>query len=146
MEALEALYEQVASPPYRAKLTMSVDETMLLPAGISQSSTRSSTWRRRAPRGSPRAQCLPGLGHRAGYRAMSTSNLLINDGRVGAVLDLGDLAVGGPAVDLMGAWTLLPVPARRHFRQSLGVDDATWAPWPRTGPCTWACGLPHLLG
>lgn len=55
------------------------------------------------------------------------ANLLINNGRLVAVLDFGDLAVGDPAVDLMSAWALLPLPPRRHFRELLGVDDATWA-------------------
>lgn len=55
------------------------------------------------------------------------ANLLLDGGRLAAVLDFGDLGVGDPAVDLMSAWALLPVPARGQLRALLGVGDATWA-------------------
>jgi len=55
------------------------------------------------------------------------SNLIVNQGRVSAVIDFGLVAVGDPACDLMVAWTLLDPPAREVFRNVLGVDDATWA-------------------
>ena len=54
------------------------------------------------------------------------ANLVVNDGRLAAVLDFGDLAVGDPAVDLISAWMLLPVRTRLRFRQLIGVDDPTW--------------------
>lgn len=53
-------------------------------------------------------------------------NLLTAGGRLSAVLDCEDLAVGDPAVDLMPAWNLLGPAARARFRAALGVDDATW--------------------
>ena len=53
-------------------------------------------------------------------------NLLTRDGHLTAVLDLGTLAVGDPAVDLMPAWNLLPAGARRTYREALGADDAAW--------------------
>ncbi|WP_446220678.1 aminoglycoside phosphotransferase family protein [Micromonospora sp. IBHARD004] len=53
-------------------------------------------------------------------------NLLVRDGRLAAVIDLGAVGVGDPAVDLMPAWNLLPVDARDTYRRALGVDDATW--------------------
>jgi aminoglycoside phosphotransferase (APT) family kinase protein len=53
-------------------------------------------------------------------------NLLLRDGRLAAVIDLGAVAVGDPAVDLMPAWNLLPDRARDTYRRTLGVDDATW--------------------
>ncbi|MET8279598.1 aminoglycoside phosphotransferase family protein [Micromonospora sp. NPDC005174] len=53
-------------------------------------------------------------------------NLLVRDGRLVAVIDLGTVGVGDPAVDLMPAWNLLDVSARQTYRRAVGVDDATW--------------------
>jgi aminoglycoside phosphotransferase (APT) family kinase protein len=53
-------------------------------------------------------------------------NLIVRDGRLVAVIDLGDDRVGDPAVDLMPAWNLLPPNGRAAYRIALGVDDATW--------------------
>ncbi len=53
-------------------------------------------------------------------------NLLVRDGRLAAVIDLGAVGVGDPAVDLMPAWNLLAPTARETYRRVLGVDDATW--------------------
>jgi aminoglycoside phosphotransferase (APT) family kinase protein len=53
-------------------------------------------------------------------------NLLARDGRLSAVIDFGTLAVGDPAVDLIGAWTSLDPQGREVFRDKLGVDDDTW--------------------
>jgi aminoglycoside phosphotransferase (APT) family kinase protein len=54
-------------------------------------------------------------------------NILVSDGRVSAVIDFIDLAAGDPACDLLVAWTLLPGPARRVFKNAAHVDDDTWA-------------------
>ncbi len=54
-------------------------------------------------------------------------NLLVRDGRLSAVIDFGTMAVGDPAVDLIGAWTLLSPAGREVFRAELSIDDATWA-------------------
>ncbi len=53
-------------------------------------------------------------------------NLLVDDGRLTAVIDFGCMGVGDPACDLFPAWNLLPATARKAFREALGVDDATW--------------------
>jgi aminoglycoside phosphotransferase (APT) family kinase protein len=53
-------------------------------------------------------------------------NLLHRAGRLTAVLDFGDLAVGDPTIDLHGAWEVLDGPARALFRARLDVDDAEW--------------------
>ncbi len=53
-------------------------------------------------------------------------NLLVRDGRLVAVIDLGAVAVTDPAVDLMPAWNLLPLRARSTYRRTLAADDATW--------------------
>ena len=54
------------------------------------------------------------------------TNLLIEDGRLSAVIDFGCLGVGDPACDLMAAWTVLPADARRTFRTTLAAGDAMW--------------------
>jgi aminoglycoside phosphotransferase (APT) family kinase protein len=54
-------------------------------------------------------------------------NLLVRDGRLAAVIDLGTVTVGDPAIDLMPAWNLLPLGPRETYRHSLGADDAMWA-------------------
>lgn len=53
-------------------------------------------------------------------------NLLVNQGRLTAVIDFGGLGVGDPACDLMPAWALFSGDSRRAFRTALEVDDATW--------------------
>jgi aminoglycoside phosphotransferase (APT) family kinase protein len=54
-------------------------------------------------------------------------NVLVQDGRVSAVIDFGGLSVGDPACDSMIAWSLFTGESREVFRTELGVDDATWA-------------------
>ncbi|GAA0395858.1 aminoglycoside phosphotransferase family protein [Streptomyces luteireticuli] len=53
-------------------------------------------------------------------------NLLVDGGRLTAVIDFGCVGAGDPACDLFPAWNLLPGGAREAFREALGVDDATW--------------------
>lgn len=53
-------------------------------------------------------------------------NLLVDGGRLAAVIDFGCTGVGDPACDLFPAWNLLPPDAREVFREALAVDDATW--------------------
>ncbi|CAA9374013.1 MAG: hypothetical protein AVDCRST_MAG47-1596 [uncultured Nocardioidaceae bacterium] len=53
-------------------------------------------------------------------------NLLVQDGRLTAVLDFGGLSVGDPTVDLAVAWELFDEGARDAFRSTLDVDDRTW--------------------
>ncbi|WP_432423200.1 aminoglycoside phosphotransferase family protein [Streptomyces pseudovenezuelae] len=58
---------------------------------------------------------------------LSPGNVLVDQGRLSAVLDFGGAGVGDPAVDLMVAWNLLPATARDAFRTAVGADDAEWA-------------------
>ncbi len=58
---------------------------------------------------------------------VSAANLLMKDGRLCAVIDLGCLGIGDPACDLAIAWTLFSGRIRKTFRSALPVDDATWA-------------------
>ncbi|GGT86838.1 aminoglycoside phosphotransferase family protein [Streptomyces violascens] len=53
-------------------------------------------------------------------------NLLVDAGRLTAVIDFGCLGTGDPACDLFPAWNLLPADARQVFREAVDVDDATW--------------------
>ena len=54
-------------------------------------------------------------------------NLLVERGRLSAVIDFGGLGLGDPACDLMVAWGLFSGESRETFREALSVDDATWA-------------------
>lgn len=53
-------------------------------------------------------------------------NLLVQGGRISAVIDFGVLGVGDPACDLLVAWSLLSGHPREIFRALLSVDDAMW--------------------
>ena len=54
-------------------------------------------------------------------------NVLVDGGRISAVIDWGALAFGDPSRDLLPAWTLLSGKGRRIFRDGLPSDEATWA-------------------
>src|SRR5205814_9828570 len=54
-------------------------------------------------------------------------NVLIDQGRIAAVIDFGGVHVGDPALDIASAWRLLTAESRDTFRAALDVDDATWA-------------------
>lgn len=58
---------------------------------------------------------------------LSPGNVLVEDGRLTAVIDFGCVGVGDPAVDLIVAWNLLPASARGTFREAVGADDDEWA-------------------
>lgn len=76
------------------------------------------------------------------------ANLLIEEGRLSAVLDFGDLTAGDPATDLSVAWMLLPASHRSVFRAasrpaSKPVDDDTWT---RARGWAIALGVAYLAG
>ncbi len=58
---------------------------------------------------------------------VAASNLIVAGGRLTAVIDFGCAAVGDPACDLVFAWTFCTDDARTSFRDTLALDDATWA-------------------
>lgn len=58
---------------------------------------------------------------------VTSTNLLVADGRLAAVIDFGCCAVGDPACDLAITWTLFHGESRRAFREGLGLDDDTWS-------------------
>jgi aminoglycoside phosphotransferase (APT) family kinase protein len=58
---------------------------------------------------------------------VAPGNLLVDGGRLSAVIDFGNIGVGDPACDLAIAWTFLRREGREAFRASLPLDSATWA-------------------
>lgn len=53
-------------------------------------------------------------------------NLLITEGRLSGVIDVGPPVVGDPASDLQPAWEIFDEPQRVAFRQAMALDDAAW--------------------
>lgn len=58
---------------------------------------------------------------------IAAGNLLVQDGRLSAVIDFGTSGVGDPACDLVIAYTMFHGPSREAFRTAVDQDDATWA-------------------
>ena len=58
---------------------------------------------------------------------VASGNLLVEEGRLSAIIDFGASGVGDPACDLAIAWTLFRGEGREAFRKALRPDDATWA-------------------
>jgi aminoglycoside phosphotransferase (APT) family kinase protein len=54
-------------------------------------------------------------------------NLLVEAGRLRAVIDFGTSGVGDPSCDLAIAWTLFDGESREAFRAGLPLDPGTWA-------------------
>ena len=53
-------------------------------------------------------------------------NILMDDGKLSAVIDFGGAAVGDPACDLVIAWTYLFGRAREIFMWKMDMDPDTW--------------------
>jgi aminoglycoside phosphotransferase (APT) family kinase protein len=53
-------------------------------------------------------------------------NILIDGGKLSAVIDFGGAAVGDPACDLVIAWTYLSGKARETFISKMDMDSDTW--------------------
>lgn len=53
-------------------------------------------------------------------------NILIDSGKLSAVIDFGGAAVGDPACDLVIAWTYLSGKARETFISKMDMDSDTW--------------------
>lgn len=91
-------------------------------------------------------RCPPWAGEPAWIHGdLLETNVLVEHGRVNAVIDFGGLAVGDPACDLMIAWTLFSGESREVFRKKLSVDDASWERG-RGWALSWALvALPYYL-
>lgn len=60
------------------------------------------------------------------HNDLMPGNLLVHDGRLTGVIDVGQAGVADPAVDLQPAWNLFRDSARRAFRRVIGADDDEW--------------------
>jgi aminoglycoside phosphotransferase (APT) family kinase protein len=57
---------------------------------------------------------------------LTPGNVLVADGRLTGVIDVGGLGPADPALDLVAAWHLLESGPREVLRTDLGVDDLEW--------------------
>jgi aminoglycoside phosphotransferase (APT) family kinase protein len=60
------------------------------------------------------------------HKDLIPGNVLVADGRLAGVLDVGDLGPADPALDLIGAWHLLDDGPRRVVRTRIGCSDLEW--------------------
>ncbi|KJV55570.1 phosphotransferase enzyme family protein [Orientia chuto str. Dubai] len=56
----------------------------------------------------------------------AVGNILMEDGKLSAVIDFGGAAVGDPACDLVIAWTYLSGKTRESFISEMDLDQDTW--------------------
>lgn len=57
---------------------------------------------------------------------VAPGNLLVQNGRLAAVIEFGCTGIGDPACDLVIAWTMFSGASRSAFRQAVGQDFGTW--------------------
>ncbi|MFJ9038993.1 aminoglycoside phosphotransferase family protein [Streptomyces sp. NPDC102406] len=57
---------------------------------------------------------------------LQPGNLLVDDGRLSAVIDFECMGTGDPAVDLIVAWYVLDAGPRRRFREAVAIDADAW--------------------
>lgn len=57
---------------------------------------------------------------------VAPGNLLVRDGRLGAVIDFGSSAVGDPACDLAIRWMWFDTAVGTVFAEAMGLDAQTW--------------------
>ena len=53
-------------------------------------------------------------------------NVLVSNGRLSGVIDVGGLGPADPALDLVGAWHLLETKPRQVLRERVASDDLEW--------------------
>ena len=53
-------------------------------------------------------------------------NLLVDGGRLCAVIDFGGVGVGDPAADVIAGWSVFSGTGRAAYRNAIGVDNGTW--------------------
>ncbi|MER9183154.1 phosphotransferase, partial [Mesorhizobium sp. M0767] len=58
---------------------------------------------------------------------VASGNLLVEDGKLCAVVDFGSSAIGDPACDLVIAWTEFYGESRQAFRAAIALDEHSWA-------------------
>jgi aminoglycoside phosphotransferase (APT) family kinase protein len=57
---------------------------------------------------------------------LTPGNILVSEGRLAGILDVGGLGPADPALDLVGAWHLLEPRPRRVLRDGLACGDREW--------------------
>jgi aminoglycoside phosphotransferase (APT) family kinase protein len=57
---------------------------------------------------------------------IATGNLLVNDGKLCAIIDFGILGVGDPSCDAAIAWTFFDDISRKVFKNEINMDEGTW--------------------
>lgn len=60
------------------------------------------------------------------HRDLTPGNVLVADGRLAGVLDVGDFGAADPALDLISAWNLLAAEPRLALRDVLRCTDLEW--------------------
>jgi aminoglycoside phosphotransferase (APT) family kinase protein len=56
----------------------------------------------------------------------AVGNMLLQAGKLSAIIDFGGVALGDPACDLVIAWTFLQGKARKIFVHEMALDEDTW--------------------
>jgi aminoglycoside phosphotransferase (APT) family kinase protein len=51
---------------------------------------------------------------------------IVKNGKLNAVIDFGQLAIGDPACDLAIAWNLFSGESRNTFQKVISLDKCTW--------------------
>jgi aminoglycoside phosphotransferase (APT) family kinase protein len=69
-------------------------------------------------------------------------NILVDGGRLSALIDFGDVTAGDPAYDLAAGWLAFDTDGRRRFRRAAGdrYDEQTWV-----RARAWAAALAVIL-
>lgn len=57
---------------------------------------------------------------------IAIGNILVREGKLNAIIDFGQLAIGDPACDLAIAWNLFTGKSRTTFQAALCLDKNTW--------------------
>ncbi|MBP9792270.1 MAG: phosphotransferase [Rickettsiales bacterium] len=57
---------------------------------------------------------------------LASSNILVKDGKLYAVIDFGGCAQGDPACDLMIAWMFFKGKSRQIFKNTIKLNEDTW--------------------
>jgi aminoglycoside phosphotransferase (APT) family kinase protein len=60
------------------------------------------------------------------HRDLIPGNVLVSNGQLAGVLDVGSVGPADPALDLVSAWHLLETGPRQILRADLGGDDLQW--------------------
>lgn len=57
---------------------------------------------------------------------LAVGNIVVYEGKLRAIIDFGQLAVGDPACDLVIAWNFFSGDSRQQFKNTVNLDQKTW--------------------